>query len=208
MSAKHSSHIQLLKSQYIFMFLQKRDSFRICVHVYTTQSQICTLVLAPLLTSFVSFIWSLTSSLEKMVIFALSTQRCCEDQSISQNIKCCTKIIYYYTFIQLCSTLEQQQRMIVCVCVCYITSAMFNSLQPYRLQPIRLLCAWDSPGKNTGVGCHFLLQGIFLTQGPNPCLSGLLHWQAGSLHQGLLGSSMIVYSTENPAQNSTVKCMV
>ena len=39
----------------------------------------------------------------------------------------------------------------------------------------------DSPGKNTGVGCHALLQGIFPTQGSNPCLLGLLHWQAGSL---------------------------
>ena len=39
----------------------------------------------------------------------------------------------------------------------------------------------DSPGKNTGVGCHFLLQGIFLTQGSNPCLLCLLHWQADSL---------------------------
>ena len=36
----------------------------------------------------------------------------------------------------------------------------------------RLLCSWDSPGKNTGVGCYFLFQGIFLTQGLNP---GLLH---------------------------------
>ena len=35
----------------------------------------------------------------------------------------------------------------------------------------------DSPGKNTGVGCHALLQGIFLTQGSNPCLLCLLHWQ-------------------------------
>ena len=34
----------------------------------------------------------------------------------------------------------------------------------------RLLCPWDSPGKNTGVGCHFLLQGIFPTQGLNPGL--------------------------------------
>ena len=32
------------------------------------------------------------------------------------------------------------------------------------------LCPWNSPGKNTGVGCHFLLQGIFPTQGSNPCL--------------------------------------
>ena len=35
----------------------------------------------------------------------------------------------------------------------------------------RLLCPWDSPGKNTGVGCHFLLQGIFPTQGSNQGLS-------------------------------------
>ena len=39
----------------------------------------------------------------------------------------------------------------------------------------------DSPGKNTGVGCHFLLQGIFTTQGSNPHLLSLLHRQAGSL---------------------------
>ena len=40
------------------------------------------------------------------------------------------------------------------------------------------LCPRDSPGKKTGVGCHSLLQGIFLTQGSNP---GLLHWQMDSL---------------------------
>ena len=45
-------------------------------------------------------------------------------------------------------------------------------LQPHGLWPARLLCPWDSPGKNTGMGCHFLLQGIFLTQELNP---GLLH---------------------------------
>ena len=38
-----------------------------------------------------------------------------------------------------------------------------------------------SPGKNTGVGCHALLQGIFLTQGSNPYLLCFLHWQVGSL---------------------------
>ena len=46
-------------------------------------------------------------------------------------------------------------------------SVMSNSLQPQRLYPTRLLCPWDSPGKNAGVGCHFYLQGIFLTQGLN-----------------------------------------
>ena len=39
---------------------------------------------------------------------------------------------------------------------------------------LRLLCLWDSPGKNTGVDRHFLLQGIFLTQGSKPGLSMLL----------------------------------
>ena len=51
----------------------------------------------------------------------------------------------------------------------------------YGLEPIRLLCPWDSPGKNTGVGCCFLLPGILPTQGSNPHLLCLLHWQADSL---------------------------
>ena len=58
---------------------------------------------------------------------------------------------------------------------------MSDSPRPHGLQPARLLCPWDSPGKNTGVGCCTLPQGIFLTQGSNPCLLCLLHWEAGSL---------------------------
>ena len=58
---------------------------------------------------------------------------------------------------------------------------MSDSMQSYRPYPTRILCPWDSLGKNTGVGCHFLLQGIFPTQGSNLCLLCLLHWQAGSL---------------------------
>ena len=46
----------------------------------------------------------------------------------------------------------------------------------------------DSPGKNTGVASHFLLQDIFLTQGSNLCLLCLLHWQVGSLPLVPLGS--------------------
>ena len=59
-----------------------------------------------------------------------------------------------------------------CVCVCVSHSVMSNSLWSHGLQPARLLCPWDSPGKHTGVGCHFLLQSIFPTQESNP---GLLH---------------------------------
>ena len=57
-------------------------------------------------------------------------------------------------------------------------SVVSDSLLPHGLQSARLLCPWDSPGKNIGVGGHSLLQGIFLTLGSN---LHLLHWQAGSL---------------------------
>ena len=51
---------------------------------------------------------------------------------------------------------------------CEIASdSVSGSLGPHALQPARLLRPWDSPGKNTGVGYHFLLQGIFPTQGLN-----------------------------------------
>ena len=46
---------------------------------------------------------------------------------------------------------------------CQVASVASDSLQPYGLQPVRLLCPWDSPGKNTGVGCPAFPQGIFLT---------------------------------------------
>ena len=52
---------------------------------------------------------------------------------------------------------------------------MSDSLQAHGLQPTRLLCLWNFPGKNTGVSCLFLLQDIFPTQGLNPRLP---HWQA------------------------------
>ena len=42
-------------------------------------------------------------------------------------------------------------------------SVVSDSLQPHGLHPTRLLCPWDSPDKNTGVGCHAFLQGVFLT---------------------------------------------
>ena len=62
----------------------------------------------------------------------------------------------------------------MCVHVC---SVMSSSLQPHGLLT-RLLCPWNFPGKNTGEGCHFLLQGICLTLGLN---WSLLHWQVDSL---------------------------
>ena len=46
-----------------------------------------------------------------------------------------------------------------CCCCCYkVASVVSDSVRPHRRQPTRLLCPWDSPGKNTGMGCHVLLQ--------------------------------------------------
>jgi len=52
-------------------------------------------------------------------------------------------------------TWMKHTHMYVC---CYVSSVVSNSVQPPRRKPTRLLCPWDSAGKNTGVGCHFLLQ--------------------------------------------------
>ena len=84
---------------------------------------------------------------------------------------------------------------------CSVSKSCPTLLRPHG--PARLLCPWNSPGKNTGVGCHFLLQGIFWTQGSN---LHLLHWQEDSLplrHQGSQFSlteldSTPVITRENP----------
>ena len=76
-------------------------------------------------------------------------------------------------------------------------SVVSVSLWTHRLLPTRLFCPWNFPGKNTGVGCHFLLQGIFPIQGLNWYLLGLLHWQADSLLLRHWGS----HSFLNPLQN-------
>ena len=50
--------------------------------------------------------------------------------------------------------------MLCCCCCCEVTSVVSNSVQPHRQQPTSLPRPWDFPGKNTGVGCHFLLQSM------------------------------------------------
>ena len=65
-------------------------------------------------------------------------------------------------------------------------SVMSDSVTPWTIACQVPL--WDFPGKNTGVVCCFLFQGIFLTQGSNPHLLWLLHWQAESLPLSHVGS--------------------
>ena len=64
-------------------------------------------------------------------------------------------------------------------CFCLVAKSCLTLLWRHGLKPIRLLCPWDFPGKNTRVGCHFLLQGIFPTQVLN---LHLWHWQVDSFY--------------------------
>ena len=79
---------------------------------------------------------------------------------------------------------------------CLGRSVVSDSLQPHGLWPAGLLCPGDSPGRNTRMGCHALLQGIFPTQGS---ILNLLHWQADSFPLTTLGSWLsLVHSVLGP----------
>ena len=71
------------------------------------------------------------------------------------------------TYIYMCvpNLIFSISPVCVCVCVCVSCSVMSDSLRPHGLQLARLLCPWNSPGKNTGVGCHFFFH-------KNPVISG------------------------------------
>ena len=93
------------------------------------------------------------------------------------------------------SSVEKWMQTVLCICsyICSIVYLYMHACsvpkQCPTLQPARLLCLWDFQSKNTGVGCHFLLREIFLTQRSNPCLLHILPWQADSLplsHHGRL----------------------
>ena len=62
--------------------------------------------------------------------------------------------------LQLPATREGRTAATKTCCCCCVASVVSNSVRPHRRQPTRLLRPWDSPGKNTGVGCHFLLQSM------------------------------------------------
>ena len=77
-----------------------------------------------------------------------------------------------YPNVYICIYISLHKRSF---CACSVSSVMSDSVLSYGLQPAWLLCPWDSPRKNTGVGCCAFLQGIFLTQGLNLHLLRLLN---------------------------------
>ena len=84
-------------------------------------------------------------------------------------------IVYYTLLFRVCMFVYIYPH-ICCLLLFSVISDSF--VTPWTIAHQALL-SMDNPGKNTGVGCHFLLQGIFLTQGSNP---HVLHWQVGSYH--------------------------
>ena len=69
----------------------------------------------------------------------------------------CSFIFFFKDMVEKYGSYEgfPGKRPVYCCCV---ASVMSDSVRPHRQQPTRLLCPWDCPGKNTGVGCHFFLQ--------------------------------------------------
>ena len=103
---------------------------------------------------------------------------------------CFHTMVYVFPYCSLNSShallplLCPQSVLCVCLHCCPVIGSSVPSLRPLGLQPPRLLRPWDFPGKSTGVGCHFLLQGIFLTQGLNPGLPNCRQTLYPLSHQG------------------------
>ena len=101
-----------------------------------------------------------------------------------------TKTRKCYTICGILASLHEKQKISdIYTCVCVSRSVVSNSLQPHGLQPSRVLCPRAFPGKNTGVGYHYLLQGIFPTQESNP---GLLPCRLIPYHLSSQGSPIPV----------------
>ena len=76
-------------------------------------------------------------------------ERCHSEEVLRASLGLCSLTLLWFQ-----GTLD----MALCCCCCEVASVVSDSVRPQRRQPTRLPRPWDSPGKNTGVGCHFLLQ--------------------------------------------------
>ena len=85
--------------------------------------------------------------------------------------------------------------LILKLCCCHLVTKSCLTLLATPWVACRLLSPWNSPGKNTGISCHFLLQGIFLTQGSNPRLlpPGKFHLKATYLSLNPLALSLLLF---------------
>ena len=150
---------------FFFPFLKQISS-------YSVKNTLENLILQPWLSPGNSHQWVILKSLaEKLVndfMLESSHWHLCEsnNQSVRGGITGILSLVMYHGKR---STANIQQIFLsksrcwisfntCCCCCCCITSVMSNSVRPHRWQPTRLPHPWHSPGKNTGVGCHFPLQ--------------------------------------------------
>ena len=99
-----------------------------------------------------------------------------------------TFLLSFFTFIRRLfssPSLSDIKGGAMCICCCSVAQSCPTLCDPMDCSPPGSSVHEDSPGKNTGVGCHFLLQGIFPTQGSNP---GLLHCRQILYHLSHQGS--------------------
>ena len=87
----------------------------------------------------------------------------CIQSLLPETVSCCQRRQWQPTPVLLPGKSHVRRRLVglavaAAVSCCCVASVMSNSVRPHRRQPTRLPRPWDSPGKNTGVGCHFLLQ--------------------------------------------------
>ena len=102
----------------------------------------------------------------------------------------------------------QRERQNTSTYMCaYSLSCVQLFFDPMDCSPARLLCLWDFSGKNIGMGCHFLLQGIVPGQGSN---LHLLYWQVDSLPLSYKGSPhyLLLISSLNPLCSKSIVCMI
>ena len=95
-----------------------------------------------------------------------------------------------------------------CLCACSVAQSCPTLCYP--MEPTSTLCPWGFPCKNTWVGCHFLLEEIFLTQGSNSHLLHLLHAKRDSLplsHQGSPYSSYYPVNGSEYLSNNGIFCL-
>ena len=90
--------------------------------------------------------------------------------------------------------------------MCVSCSVVSDSLWFHGLQPARLLCRWDSPGKNTGVGSHALLQGIFPIQGSNLGLPHCRRILYCLSHKGSIINNILLYTIQGIKNLSLPYC--
>ena len=126
-----------------------------------------------------------------MRALVLSPPSSCPPMNLNFSVQ--KKYIYILTLKLLYRMSFILDFLIYMLCNLLSYTVMSDSLQPHGLWPSRFLCLWNFLGKSIGVSCHFLLQGIFPTQGLNLCPLCLLHWQADSLHRATWEALFDIY---------------